>query len=194
LKVSNRRPPTTCSLNTPMAFHERPGRMFSRGQRTWANVFGILPRFLENLLESEFVVYSTTVRKKTALDIRHLIFNYFVLSFLKALGIHFAPQCTAHARKSRLFLKPCLEATSFGRMICFTSWFHHRVTFLPVFAKPSCFCPHVRAADEAATALNSCHLTSMSAVHSEISRNKSNTLLQRSFFTILCAATSHFNR
>jgi len=41
---------TTATLTK--AFHEEPGRLLSRGRQNM-DVFGILPRFLENLLESE---------------------------------------------------------------------------------------------------------------------------------------------
>jgi len=59
-----------------------------------------------------------------------------------------------------------LQATSFFWTPSLTSWLNQGVTFLPLFATPSRFRPYTRAADEATGALNSCHSTSASAVHS----------------------------
>jgi len=50
----------------------------------------MLPRFLEELLESGNLVCSATVATKTALGIIQLWFNYFATSFYKPLGIHFS--------------------------------------------------------------------------------------------------------
>ena len=49
-------------------------------------VFGILLRFLKNLLESEILTCNAMARMKTALGIIQLWFIYFTVSFFKALG------------------------------------------------------------------------------------------------------------
>jgi len=52
------------------AFHERPNLMFfSKVDKTCLDIFGILQRFIETLLESENLVCSATARTKTALGI-----------------------------------------------------------------------------------------------------------------------------
>jgi len=50
----------------------------------------MFPRFFENLLESQNLACSITVRTKTALGILQFCFHYFVASFLKTRGIHFS--------------------------------------------------------------------------------------------------------
>jgi len=53
-------------------------------------VFGMLPRFLENVMESGILFCCATAATKTALCITQLWFNYFAASFYKALGVHFS--------------------------------------------------------------------------------------------------------
>jgi len=50
-------------------------------------IFGILTRFHETLLQSENLVSIATVGTKTALGVLQLWFNYFVASFIKSLAI-----------------------------------------------------------------------------------------------------------
>jgi len=50
------------------------------------DVFGILPRFLKYLLESENVIYNATTGTKTALGIIQVWFNYFAASFSRHLA------------------------------------------------------------------------------------------------------------
>ena len=54
--------------------------------KTCVKVFGILPRFIKILLESEILVCSSTARMKSALGIIQLWFIYFAASFFKTLG------------------------------------------------------------------------------------------------------------
>jgi len=58
----------------PKLYTRNPAIYFPEVDKTYAYVFGMLPGFLENLLESETFVYSAT---KTALGIIQLWFNYF---------------------------------------------------------------------------------------------------------------------
>jgi len=51
---------------------------------------GMLPRFLERLLENDKLVCSATARTKTALGILQFCFNHFAASFGKVLDIHFS--------------------------------------------------------------------------------------------------------
>jgi len=72
-----------------------------------------------------------------------------------------------------------------GYFICLNSTFDLLVParghFLPFCATPINFRPRTWVAHEATTALNSCHSTSASAVHSEISTNKHDTLSAKVF-------------
>ena len=60
--------------------------MLHEEDKTCVDVFGILPRFLKNLLESENLGCSAMAGTKIALGIIQLWFNYFAASFIKALG------------------------------------------------------------------------------------------------------------
>jgi len=51
-------------------------------------IFGLFPRFLENLLESGILFCCAKAVTKTALGIIQLWFNYFATSLCKALGVH----------------------------------------------------------------------------------------------------------
>jgi len=62
---------------------------FFEVNKTCVDVFGILPRFLQNLLESENVVCCAAAGMKTTLGIIQLWFNYFATSFFMPLGIYF---------------------------------------------------------------------------------------------------------
>ena len=53
-------------------------------------VFGMFPRFLEELLENVNLVCSATVATKTALGIIQLWLNYSATFFYKPLGMHFS--------------------------------------------------------------------------------------------------------
>ena len=84
-----------------------------------------------------------------------------------------------------------------GYFLCLNSIFRFWVlpriqecTVLPLFAILNRFRSHMRAADEAAVALNSCHCTSAPAVHSGSSRNKDIHCLQV-FVTYLPTMASH---
>ena len=72
----------------PKVFYEKHGRLVSRGRQNMCKC--LWHRFLQNLLQSENLVFSATAGTKTALGIIQLSFNYFVASFFKALGIHFS--------------------------------------------------------------------------------------------------------
>jgi len=61
---------------------------FPEVDETCKYVFGMLPGFLENLLESGNLFCSGTGAKKTALGIIQLWLNYFSLPFLNELGMH----------------------------------------------------------------------------------------------------------
>jgi len=50
----------------------------------------LLPRFLENLLESGILFCCAMAATKTELGPIQLCFNYFAASFCKALGVHFS--------------------------------------------------------------------------------------------------------
>jgi len=63
---------------------------FLEVDKKFIDVFGILPRFLENLLESENLVFNATAGAKTALGIIQLWFNNFVPSVFKAVDIYFS--------------------------------------------------------------------------------------------------------
>jgi len=67
---------------TPAAFTEGPSWMLYRGRQ---NIFGILPKFLEKLLQNENLVCSATVETKIALGVLQLWLNYFTTSLFKAL-------------------------------------------------------------------------------------------------------------
>jgi len=82
LTASNSRP------STP--HYKEPGRMLLDVDKTCADIFDILARFLENLLESENSAYNATTGAKTALGITQLWFNHFMASFFEALGLHFS--------------------------------------------------------------------------------------------------------
>ena len=62
---------------------------FDKTEQTYVDVFGILPRFLESLVQGENLVCSATAGTKTTMDFIQLWFNYFAGTFLKALGISF---------------------------------------------------------------------------------------------------------
>jgi len=71
--------------------------------KTCVDIFCILLKFLEDLLESENLVYMCHSQDETALGILELWFNYFAASFFKALGIYFFKcfRCTSTAPWSR---------------------------------------------------------------------------------------------
>jgi len=58
---------------------------FLEVDKACVDVFGILPRFLKNLLESENSHCNATAWTKTALGIIQLWFSYFAASFFNAL-------------------------------------------------------------------------------------------------------------
>ena len=76
-----------------------------------ADVFGILPRFLENLLESEHLVFGARTRTRTILGILQRCFNHFAASFFKQLGIHFSQE----AKESHV---PVVNAFSLVPFLC----------------------------------------------------------------------------
>jgi len=86
LTASNRRPSTPYSRNSPHSFSREPGRMLLDVDKTCVPIFGILPRFIKHLLESENLGCSPLAGTKTALGIIQLWLNYFAASFFKALG------------------------------------------------------------------------------------------------------------
>jgi len=59
---------------------------FIEVDKTCVYVFGMFPRFLENLLESGILFCCPADTTKTALGIIQLWFNYFAASFYKAIG------------------------------------------------------------------------------------------------------------
>jgi len=86
LTASNRRPSTLYSRKSPQSFWRgTQSHAFSKSTKR-VDVFGILPRFLKNLLESENLGCSAMAGTKTALGIIQLWFNYFATSFFKTLG------------------------------------------------------------------------------------------------------------
>jgi len=77
LTASKRHPSTPYSHNPLKAFHEEPDVYFPEVDKTCVYIFGMLPGFLENLLESENLFCSATAATKTTLGIIQLWFNYF---------------------------------------------------------------------------------------------------------------------
>jgi len=86
LTVSNMRSSTLYSATLPNALHQEPGRKVGKH---CADVFGILPRFLERFLESENLVCGATAGTENTLAIIHPWFYYFMTPFFKALSIQF---------------------------------------------------------------------------------------------------------
>jgi len=92
-------------------------------------VFGILPRFLKNWLESGNLVCNSTAGTKTALGIIQLWFNYLAESFLKALG-NVNVKCLKipkkHRRRyaARVFETPGLDSTEPWPPLNFHLGFH----------------------------------------------------------------------
>jgi len=76
--------------------------------KTCGEIFGRLPRFLKNYLESANLVCSAIAEMKSPLDILQL-FNYFAASCFKALGIHFSREATDRGASvvSPVFLLVC---------------------------------------------------------------------------------------
>jgi len=64
--------------------------IFFKVHKTCVDVFETLPRFLENLLESENLICVDAARTKHVQGIIKLWFNYFNASFFHALGIYFS--------------------------------------------------------------------------------------------------------
>ena len=79
----------TASTRHPTVLPQHPPKLYTRNtvvylpkvDETCEYVFGMLPGFLENLLESGNLFCSATGAKKTALDVLQLWFSYFALSF-----------------------------------------------------------------------------------------------------------------
>ena len=69
--------------NHPKFFTRNPAIYFPKVDKSWIDVFGMLPRFLKNLLESGNLLCSATAATKTALGTTQL----FEL-FSRHLGIH----------------------------------------------------------------------------------------------------------
>jgi len=61
---------------------------FPEVDKTCGYVFGRLPGFLEDWLESGNLLCSATAATKTALGVLQLCFNYFAFIFFNELGIH----------------------------------------------------------------------------------------------------------
>jgi len=94
-------------------FTRNPVTCYLEVDKTCVDVFGLLPRFLNNLLESENLVCSATAATTTALGIIQLWFNYFVASFFKALGnvnVHYLkfPKKHRGPHADRVFETPAL--------------------------------------------------------------------------------------
>jgi len=87
--------------------------MLSRGSQKCVDVFGILPRFPENLLVSEDLVCGATAGTKAALGIVQLWFDYFAASFFKVLGIYFF-------REAQVNFSPVVDA--FAPVYFFCLW------------------------------------------------------------------------
>ena len=68
---------TVFPQHPPQLFTRNPAIYIPEVDKTCAYVFGRLPGFLKNLLESETLVCSATATTKTALDTTQLWFNYF---------------------------------------------------------------------------------------------------------------------
>jgi len=67
-----------------------PGVCFLEVDKTYVDLFGILPRFLKSLLESKNLVCNAKARTKSALGINRLWFDYVAIYFFKELGMHFS--------------------------------------------------------------------------------------------------------
>jgi len=67
MTTSNRRPSTPFPATLPKAFQKEPGRKILQVDETCIDIFGLLPRFLENLLENDNLVCIATV--ETALTV-----------------------------------------------------------------------------------------------------------------------------
>ena len=78
------RPPAT----PPMLFPSNPAIYFPEVDKTCVCVFGRLPGFIENLLESANLFCNAAGATQTALGVRQLCFNFFALSFFNKFGIH----------------------------------------------------------------------------------------------------------
>ena len=80
LTVRKRHSWTPYSRNTPenpMLFTRNPAICFPKVDKSYIDVFGMLPRFLENLLESGNLLCSATAATKTALGTTQNWFNCF---------------------------------------------------------------------------------------------------------------------
>jgi len=90
--ASSRRPSTLFSRNTPQYFSWVTYAFFEVN-KTCADIFGILPRFLKNFLEC-VQIWSIVVhpwqKPHWVVSIPQLWFDYLAASFLKAFDIYFS--------------------------------------------------------------------------------------------------------
>ena len=70
-------------------YPEELGHMLFRNRQSTKEIFTVLPRFLDDLLQSEDLVRSTATRTKTALDNLQFWFHYFFAFSFEAFGIYF---------------------------------------------------------------------------------------------------------
>ena len=73
-------------------YPEELGLMLSKINKSCKEIFSILPRFLEDLLQSEDLFHSAATRTKTALAILLFWFHYFSAFPFKTFGIYFPLQ------------------------------------------------------------------------------------------------------
>ena len=89
----NRQPSTSYSRSTSQRFSLRdPVICFLKVDKTCVDIFGVLPRFLEDLLDSENLVCSATSGAKTVLGILQFWFKCHTAHFYKALDVHFSTE------------------------------------------------------------------------------------------------------
>ena len=82
--------------HTPAKFSKvYPGElchMLFQDRKACKKIFAIIPRFLEDLRQSEDLVRGAATRTKTALIIFQFLFHYFSAFPFKVFGIHFSWQ------------------------------------------------------------------------------------------------------
>jgi len=80
------------------------------------NVFDILPRFIKNLLEMQYLVCSTTTRTKRALRILQLSFRIFTASLSRRFGINVSREA-----KTKILWNSCVLSCVSS---CVWGWSH----------------------------------------------------------------------
>jgi len=92
LTASKRWPSTPQAATLPKALCVDLVHMLLEVDNIYVGLFGMLPVFLENLLENINLISSVVARTKTTPGILKLWFNYFRTSLIQSLGIHFSKE------------------------------------------------------------------------------------------------------